>query len=64
MLGGEYPEKPISLFYSYSHRDEKFRDELAAHLAFLRRGDLITEWHDRKIDVGKYTVEYAFSSFG
>ena len=43
---------PISLFYSYSHRDEAFRQELEAHLSFLRRGNLIAEWHDRKIDAG------------
>ena len=42
----------ISLFYSYSHRDEAFRQELEAHLSFLRRGNLIAEWHDRKIDAG------------
>ena len=43
---------PISLFYSYSHRDEAFRQDLEAHLSFLRRGKLIAEWHDRKIDAG------------
>lgn len=42
----------ISVFYSYSHRDEVFRQELEAHLSFLRRGNLIAEWHDRKIDAG------------
>ncbi len=44
--------RQISLFYSYSHRDEAFRQELEAHLSFLRRGNLIAEWHDRKIDAG------------
>jgi len=43
---------PISLFYSYSHRDETLRQELEAHLSFLKRGNLIAEWHDRKIDGG------------
>jgi len=42
----------IRLFYSYSHKDEKFRDELEVHLATLRNNGLIDEWHDRKIDAG------------
>jgi hypothetical protein len=44
--------KPISLFYSYSHRDEDLRGKLETHLAVLRRGGLIDEWHDRKIEAG------------
>ena len=44
--------KPISLFYSYSHKDEDFRRKLETHLAVLRRGGLIAEWHDRKIEPG------------
>ena len=42
----------VNLFYSYSHRDEDYRDELEKHLATLRRDGLIDEWHDRKIDAG------------
>lgn len=42
----------IRLFYSYSHQDEKFRDELEKHLSVLRDNDLIDEWHDRKIGAG------------
>ena len=53
MAGGEYQEKPISLFYSYSHRDEVLRGELEAHLSFLRRRKLIAEWHDRMIGAGE-----------
>ena len=44
--------KPKSLFYSYSHRDEDLRSKLETHLAVLRRGGLIAEWHDRKIEAG------------
>jgi hypothetical protein len=43
---------PISLFYSYSHRDEVLRSELEAHLSFLRRSKLIAEWPDRMIGAG------------
>ncbi|HEX8775481.1 MAG TPA: TIR domain-containing protein [Pyrinomonadaceae bacterium] len=41
--------RPIELFFSYSHRDEKLRDELEKHLAMLKRQGLIEGWHDRKI---------------
>ena len=44
--------KPLRVFWSYSHRDEKLRDELHEHLAGLRRAGLINDWHDRKIDAG------------
>jgi TIR domain-containing protein len=39
----------ISVFYSYSHRDEKLRDELAKHFSILERCGVIDQWHDRKI---------------
>jgi hypothetical protein len=52
MAGGAHQEKPISLFYSYSHRDEALRGELEAHLSCLRRSKLISEWHDRMIGAG------------
>lgn len=42
----------ISLFFSYSHKDEAFRDELEIHLAMLKREGLIEAWHDRRIDAG------------
>lgn len=42
----------ISIFYSYSHQDEKFRDELEKHLSILRKEKIIDEWHDRKISPG------------
>lgn len=40
----------ISLFFSYSHKDGSFRDELETHLAMLKREGLIGAWHDRRID--------------
>jgi formylglycine-generating enzyme required for sulfatase activity len=52
MVGGADQEKPISLFYSYAHRDEELRKKLEDHLAFLRWNGMIAEWHDRNIDVG------------
>jgi TIR domain len=41
-----------TLFFSYSHRDEKLRDQLEVHLATLKREGLITTWHDREIPAG------------
>ena len=42
----------ISLFFSYSHKDEDFRNELETHLALLKRQGIISAWHDRRISAG------------
>jgi len=42
----------IELFFSYSHRDEAYRNELENHLAVLKRQEIET-WHDRRIGAGK-----------
>lgn len=42
-----------TLFFSYSHRDSEFRDELEIHLAALKREGVIQTWHDRRIGAGK-----------
>jgi len=46
------PLVPLKLFYSYSHKDERFREQLETHLSLLRRQELIEEWHDRMIGPG------------
>ena len=43
---------PARLFYSYSHRDEAFREQLGNAIALLRRQGYIEDWHDRKIAAG------------
>lgn len=43
---------PLTLFYSYSHKDEALREKLEEHLAVLGRRGLITAWHDREILAG------------
>jgi hypothetical protein len=43
---------PVDVFFSYSHRDEALRDELAAHLKLLERNGVIRGWHDRRIGPG------------
>lgn len=45
-------DQPIEVFFSYSHKDETFRQELIKHLSILRRQGVIAEWHDRKITAG------------
>src|SRR5512135_68983 len=52
MPSPERPAVPISLFYSYSHKDEALRDELETHLTLLRRQGVVRGWHDRCIPAG------------
>ena len=40
------------VFYSYSHKDEDYKNALEAHLRILAKKGLISEWHDRKIEAG------------
>jgi hypothetical protein len=42
----------FEVFISYSHKDERYRKELGAHLSALRRQGIIADWHDRKITPG------------
>jgi len=48
-----FPVRPaIKLFLSYSHKDERFLDELQKHLSTLKHNKLITDWYDHKITPG------------
>ncbi|WP_392480679.1 GUN4 domain-containing protein [Nostoc sp. C110] len=47
------PEISLQLFFSYSHKDETLRDELAKHLTILEWQGVISSWHDRKILPGE-----------
>lgn len=42
--------KPLSVFVSYSHRDERMRERLGHHLATLESQGLIRIWQDREIE--------------
>jgi len=44
--------KVVEVFFSYSHRDEALRDELAIHLTMLKQQGIIAAWHDREITTG------------
>ncbi len=52
--GGAAPSAPqqVEVFFSYSHRDEALRDEMAKHLSILKRQGVITAWYDRDIEAG------------
>jgi TIR domain len=52
MAAPEPPAAPISLFYSYSHKDEALRKKLETHLSLLRYEGVIRDWHDRRIVAG------------
>ena len=43
----------VTIFFSYSHKDEDLRDELEIHLSALKRQGVIETWHDRQIGAGK-----------
>jgi hypothetical protein len=42
-----------TLLFSYSHVDEKLRDQLETYLSALRRQGAIASWHDRRITDGE-----------
>jgi GTPase SAR1 family protein len=44
--------RPIEIFFSYAHADERLRNLLENHLSSLRREGLIRNWHDRQIVAG------------
>jgi len=44
--------KAIKVFFSYSHKDERYKDELLAHLSPLIRRGFIDSWDDRKTSAG------------
>jgi TIR domain len=46
------PTDSLKLFFSYAHKDEPLRDQLATHLSLLKRQNIITDWHDRNITAG------------
>ena len=43
---------PPTLFISYSHKDEAFKDELVIMLSSLQRRGIIDAWQDRSIEPG------------
>jgi len=54
-------DKPLHVFYSYSHADAKYKDELDKHLEMLRKEGVVATWHDGKIVPGS---EWEFEILG
>ena len=44
--------KALKLFYSYAHKDERWRKRIETHLTMLQRQGFIAGWHDRNINAG------------
>jgi len=45
-------ERPLRLFISYAHEDEKWRAKLSPNLDLLQREGLVQVWHDGQIIAG------------
>jgi hypothetical protein len=52
MSDKQQPQPRNSIFISYNRKDEKYRDELQAHLAYYERIGKIVYWDDTKIKAG------------
>lgn len=46
------PTKALKLFYSYAHKDERWRKRIETHLSMLQRQGYIASWHDQNITAG------------
>ncbi|HEV2845322.1 MAG TPA: tetratricopeptide repeat protein [Thermoanaerobaculia bacterium] len=46
------PNKPLKIFFSYSHEDERLRRALVKHLSILQYLGVATIWHDGDIGAG------------
>jgi hypothetical protein len=44
--------KPVRIFFSYAHKDERFKERLVKQLSFLKRNKKVIGWHDRLIFPG------------
>jgi hypothetical protein len=42
----------VTVFFSYSHKDEHLRNQLEKQLTMLRRQGIISTWHDRRLTAG------------
>ncbi len=45
-------KRTFEIFYSYSHKDQRLRDQLETQLSLLKREGLIMSWDDHKITAG------------
>jgi len=49
----DQPDDSISIFISYSHRDDEWRQKLDTHLGSLWQEKVISVWHDRRTVAGE-----------
>ena len=47
----------VNLFYSYSHKDEKYRESMEMSLSMLKREGLLEAWSDQKILPGQLITQ-------
>ena len=47
-----YSPQPLRLFYAYSHKDQKYREDMETALNLLQRRGLLKQWSDRSIVPG------------
>ena len=47
------PAFAVRLFYSYSHKDAEFRQDMADTLSQLKRQGVLTSWSDLEIVPGR-----------
>ena len=52
VLNPETPERQATIFISYSHKDEAWKDRLMTHLGVLQSQGLVQLWDDRRIGAG------------
>jgi hypothetical protein len=53
----------VKVFFSYSHKDEALRDDLATHLSLMKRQGVIEAWHDREISAGSESANVIDDNF-
>ncbi|MFK7771037.1 MAG: COR domain-containing protein [Saprospiraceae bacterium] len=52
LLLDDQPQRPLKVFFSYSHKDAEIMNQLAVHLAPLKRLEKIETWSDKAIQAG------------
>lgn len=52
LLLDDQPQRPLKVFFSYSHKDTAIMNQLAVHLAPLKRLEKIETWSDKAIQAG------------
>ena len=52
LLLDDQPQRPLKVFFSYSHKDTEIMNQLAVHLAPLKRLEKIETWSDKVIQAG------------